>query len=535
MGTGGGDGERPVDDDDEAEVEALRAIALGGDLMAAYSLAGQLDRQGRHQEAISWYTVVAESSSPSAHYAAHRMNHLRVDLYARQLSQQGRRPELWRIMMSATIVEAIALAVHLDDWAPAGEAARAVAERLRADGIGAIATAVARRAVVRSTRLLPYTLDGPPSAEATDEGVVALAVSDLRREVLRQTTGPDLERRLITVAPDGTVMSIYAGPRAHLSLACLGADTLLAIRNASESDASGTLHIRWNLVRYDPGGELVLADGVGLPTPRLVATRHGYIAGLRLTSEVLRGSLVDPPEVVDLARFELTHRTRELAVDPNGDQVAFGDDHLLVVVDATLERRIAAAASPERFHGPLLDLTFAGPEAVITSGERGLCLWTLQDGVLQPVMVAETPAPLHDLFSVPSWGLVGGRSPGGVTYFDPETLAPLIPPRDVVGEGTPFGTHYAHAAPGGRFVVYGGEPRLVIGGDAPDHPMTGIHDLHHPLNWVNRPLGLISRTDVDQIAAVLGSPDGRLQADERHLLRLVCDSATHRLAGHLKG
>lgn len=515
------------------------AAAAAGDLDAAYNLAAILESSDRPDESAHWYRRVAGSDSFVAVDAAHRLAVRRVDDEARRLARQGDRRGLWDLILSVPVVDAVDAARHLGDWAPPDSAGRALAARLRAGDIPTVAHTVADRAAVLTTRIVRQPLDVARATELAGEGLLVLALSDHSRA----TADPGgAEHRVVTVDPAGVETEVYAGPRSHSSIACLGRESLVVVRDASESDGRGGYDLRWEIVRYQPGGELVLAEGVGAPMPRVVATEHGYVVGLMLTSKVIVGSLVDPPRIVDLASVGLRHRTVLLAVDPTGTRVVFGDDHVLAVTDGPIERRVASASGPADVHGHLVDLTFVGPDSIVTSGDRGLCRWSIDGDVMRPVVSAGTAAPVRDLFSVPSAGIVGGNVQGGRTaYFDAGTLTLIAPPRTIAGRQSAWAASRAAAAPGGRFLVYSGQlladdSRFDRSYDA----VTAIHDLHHPLSWLNRPPATFTDADRRALADLLARPadaggqggaagsDQVLAPDERQVLELVQAAAEHR-------
>lgn len=137
------------------------------------------------------------------------------------------------------------------------------------------------------------------------------------------------------------------------------------------------------------------------------------------------------------------------------------------------------------------------------------------------------------------WGIVGGLvHEGRILYLDAAALSLVATPRAVTGRQIPRTCHKAVAAPGGRFVVYSGhllvdDPRYEQSEDL----VTAIHDLHHPLSWVNRPPATFSNADLHDLTALLdrsGAPEHTLAPDERQVLELVRDAAAHHLSNRAK-
>jgi hypothetical protein len=103
------------------------------------------------------------------------------------------------------------------------------------------------------------------------------------------------------------------------------------------------------------------------------------------------------------------------------------------------------------------------------------------------------------------------------------------PPHAIVGRQSAISSRQVTATPGGRFVVYGGQ--LLVDDERFDQSfdfVTAVHDLAHPLSWVNRPPATFSPADVQALSALLDDAPARpLADDERQVLELVRDAAAY--------
>jgi TPR repeat protein len=530
---------------DEAERWWLLAAAAG-DLEAASNLADLLDSQDRPDEAGHWLRRVAASGDMSAFRAARRLAERRVDDELRARVRRHDGPAVWAHILSRPIAEAVEAAAHLKSlsWRPAGNQGRTLADRLMAENPDAV-TAVADRATKLATRSMSLMLDslGQAAAELiTGRSQLVLAVIEPATGSESNPWSGEFDARLIRLDAAGQMTEVNADRQRHLSLGCLLDGTVIAVRDGSRS-VGGMTTFRWELVRYGPRGVDHIADGSGSPSPRVVATPHGYVVGLPMTPQIIVGGLDTPPFLFDLSHGGVRYRTDRLAVDPTRTRLAFGDRQLVLVTDVQLQGPIATAALPPEVHNHLEDLVFVSPTALITSGDGRLCRWTIEDGSLRPDVVAETRSVVQGMFVVPAWGVVVGSINGpNLAFFDLDTLEPMPAPRAVAGATDASRSMYA--APGGRYVVYSG---YQYEGDSQDDsesqnepaygPAVFIHDLAHPLACLHRPLSSFGQAGLDELITLLrggshrpDAPPHPLAGDERRLLDLVRTAVEYQLA-----
>jgi hypothetical protein len=501
---------------DDAEATWLLA-AHAGHLRGAMALATLLEETGRTGHALHWLREVAGSDDWwLRREAADRLAERRVTDLARTHAEREDWQALWTLVLSTPMAEAATAVEHIrrSGWRPAAPRDRAVAERLLAADREAIAR-VADRATRLSTRILPHPLDfsGCGAAELVGDDPV-IAFSTIGEFDL--DTG-EATQRLYTLGIGGEPSELQAGPGMHSSFGLLGPRTVLSVC-AAAGGRSGP--IRWELLHIGQEGTEQIANGIGAPYPQLVTTRDGFVVGLQMSTQVIVGS-GGQMGLVDLAPAGVRYRTSILAVDPTGTLVAFADEQVLFVVDARSWNVVATAHDLDRVHGHVVNLVFTTPERLVSSGPTGMGLWAIENGGLRPLTTNEVPRT-GDLFAVPAWNVVGGMIDGSPRFFDDAQLDRVATPAGVIGREQGIIRRMC-AAPGGRFVVYGGQ--LLVDEGRYDN-VTAVHDLRHPLSWVHRPPKSLSEADRAELSAVL---DGRptpgaahtLAADERQVLELV--------------
>jgi hypothetical protein len=527
----------------DAEVTWLVA-AHAGHRRGAMALAELLEEAQRPREALHWLREVAGSDhSGLRREAADRMAELRVTEFALTHAVRKDWEALWSLVLSTPIAEAAPALEQLrrSGWRPAAPRDRAVAERLLAADREAIAR-VADRATRLSTRILPYALDhgGAGAAELVgDDPVIAFStladdlddLDDLDDDGLDDDDlDDDLDddraehaSRLYTLRVGGEPSELHAGPGSHRSFGLLGPRTVLSV--CVSGDRPGL--IRWGLLRIGQEGteEIEVARlyahlGVGTPYPQLATTQDGFIVGLDRSTQVIVGS-GDQVARVDLAHTGIRKQTNIFAVDPTGTLAAFADEGILFVVD-TRSWEVVATRDLTRVDGGVENLVFTTSDRLVSAGPTGMRLWAIENGGLQPLSWNELPWT-DDLFAVPAWNVVGRMVVGSPECFDDATLDRVAIPAGLTGCG-PGTIERVCAAPGGRFVVYGGQ---FLNEEGSYDDLTAVHDLRHPLSWVHRPPTSLTDADRADLAALL---DGRpttpgaehvLAADERQVLELV--------------
>jgi hypothetical protein len=494
---------------EQAEASWLVA-AHAGHLRAAMALAGLLEETERGEDARHWLRQVAGSDDVWLRRdAADRLAERRVADLARAHAARGDWPALWALVLAVPVTDAVTAAGHLrrTDWRPEGQRAGALAERLLAAD-GAAVARVADRAARLSTRILPQPLDfvGAGAAELVgDDPVLALSTYG------RSAGGPDeLSYRLSTLDVGGDPVELLSGPDLPWSFGLLDRRTVLTVR----SSVSGSGRIRWELLVCTEGGAEQLASGDGAPYPRLVTTRDGFVVGLQLSSQVIVGAAGEMT-LLDLAPAGIRYRTNILAVAPDRTSVAFAEGQVLVVVDTRSWNVVAAVRDADRADGEVDGLAFLSPDRLVSAGPAGMVLWAVEDGAVKPLATNDV-GWVKDLFTVPAWGVVGGTVDGSPRFFDDAGLGHVATPGAVIGRGEGIVRRMC-AAPGGRFVVYGGQ-FLVGEGNYDD--VTAVHDLRHPLSWVHRAPAALSGPERAELAAVLDG-SSPLADDERRVLELV--------------
>ncbi|WP_326614198.1 hypothetical protein OG949_38755 [Streptomyces scopuliridis] len=442
-----------------------------------------------------------------------------IDRAAARLARTRAWPALWALTCSVPVADAVRAArrLRLGRWSPPDQYGRALAERLAAQD-PRMADRVTEDAWNDASRVFPEAIARAGQVSfAPGGGAMALLMCG-------DDEGEGEGERLALAGLPGTGLSrVYSGTRRHESVSCQGPRDLIALRRTG---AVGN-----ELVRYTPGTTQILADGTELSGGRTVATAHGFVVGLRTAPVVLTGTPAGPVERTDISPFGLG-RGDLLAVGPTGGRLAFGDRARLVVTDARLSAVLAGSTLPGP-HGEILDLAFAGPRRLITSGAHGgLWMWEPAAGRLLPV--ARTDAPrLSELFSVPALRVVGGRAveEGRPYFFDSTDLSAVPMPAALTGAAGQWAT----ASPDGRYIVRAGRSR----GDAPPgqrsaRSATRVHDLRHPSATLRLPLAALTPDDVRALGALLQAPPPGPAPARRPLLELVRDCAAYVLDGHVR-
>lgn len=525
----------------DAEANWLLA-AHAGHMRGAMSLAGLLEEMERPLEALHWLREVAWRGDRSFRYeATRRMVGLRVTEFALAYAARKDWEALWTLVLSTPVAEAAPALEQLrrSGWRPAAPRDRAVAERLVAADREVIAR-VAERATRLSTRILPHRLDyGGAGAAELVRGDPVIAFSTLDDDAADVDDAVDWDDadyrvdladadddsaeptyRLYTLRVGGEPSELHAGTGSHWSFALLGPRTVVSV--CIDADSSGVDW--WDLLRIVQEGTEEIADDAGPTYPRLATTLDGLLVGLGRSTQVVVGS-GDQVAWVDLAYAGIRNRTNVLAVDPTGALAAFADEGVLFVVDTRSWAVVATTRDLARVHGAVENLVFTTSDRLVSSGPKGMGLWAIEDGGLRPLSWNEVSGTA-DLFAVPAWNVVGRMVHGGTEYFDDALLDRVGTPAGVTGCGQGYIKRVC-AAPGGRFVVYGGQFQNEEG--AYDD-LTAVHDLRHPLSWVHRPPRSLSEADRAELSALL---DGRsvpgtghtLAADERQVLELVRGAA----------
>ncbi|WP_405674685.1 hypothetical protein OG292_02370 [Streptomyces sp. NBC_01511] len=325
----------------------------------------------------------------------------------------------------------------------------------------------------------------------------------------------DLTR--VTMLRDGSWHDIYHGASEHHAVACVDEENVVAVRD-------GPGHGRV-VVHYRRGNAVPVTEGGGLTGMRPAGTAAGYVAGAALQPVALLAGPEVGPGFVDLSPYGIDTAHR-LAVAPDGNAVAFGGSTDIAIVDARLEHLIARSVVPLP-HGPVRELTFTGPGEIVSCGMNGgLGRWcTGPHEALTLEAVANAPR-LTGLYAVPAWGVLVARtgSQDGHCFFDPATLQPADPPRSLAGlQDNPWTLRTVAASADGRFAAVGTL-------DTTTGFALTVHDFHHPLARLLRPVGSLTGHDHAAIAGTLTGTGGH-DADERQALELLRDAAAHRLGG----
>ncbi|MGW2396214.1 hypothetical protein ACWCYY_06640 [Kitasatospora sp. NPDC001664] len=417
---------------------------------------------------------------------------------ADRLARQRDWPGLWALARSVPVADAARLArrLPLRRWQPDHPAELELARRLAGLSIRRTADLVAAEAASVPVRLPAefdlFSADYLAFAHGRPALAVAAIDSAAQQESVRVL---DLER--------GSSLTLHQGAIGHSAIACLGPEEVVAAWRPAlpGPEAAGV----FELVRRGPeGATAVLGTGPAMAGARTVPTRDGQVSGLRLAPGALVQEGRDAARPVDLRPWGLT-RGDLLAVEPSGRRLVVSDGSRLVAVDSRLRAALATASVPAEL-GELLDLAFAGPDALITSGARGgLGRWEPDGTVLR--LTAWLPGPLlHNLFAVPAWGVVGGYAPGEgrVHFFDPYALEPVPVP---VQLATDLQLKVVAVSPDGRYVAAAGRPTAEPSRRRPSPEwVTLVHDLHHPGALLERPPAALSPAEAAALAALAARP-----------------------------
>ncbi|MFI5527463.1 hypothetical protein ACIA8O_02795 [Kitasatospora sp. NPDC051853] len=417
-----------------------------------------------------------------------------LSAFADRLARQRDWPALWALARSVPVAEAARLArrLPLRRWQPEHPDELELARRLAGLSIRRTADLVAAEAASVPVRLPTefdlFSTDYLAFAHGRPALAVAAIDSAAQQESVRVL---DLER--------GSSVTLHQGAIGHSAIACLGPEEVVAAWRPSlpGPEAAGV----FELVRRGPdGAATVLGTGPAMAGARTVPTRDGQVSGLRLAPGALVQEGRDAARPVDLRAWGLT-RGDLLAVEPSGRRLVVSDGARLVAVDSRLRAALATAAVPAE-HGEVLDLAFAGPDALVTSGARGgLGRWEPDGTVLR--LTRWQPGPLlHNLFAVPAWGVVGGYAPGEgrVHFFDPYALEPAPVP---VQLATDLQLKVVAVSPDGRYVAAAGRPTAEPSRRRPSPEwVTLVHDLHHPGALLERPPAGLSPGESAALAAL---------------------------------
>ncbi|GGJ90512.1 hypothetical protein GCM10011583_22410 [Streptomyces camponoticapitis] len=322
-------------------------------------------------------------------------------------------------------------------------------------------------------------------------------------------------RTRVALLSDGSWRDVYLGELHHHAVACVDEENVVAVRDEPGKGRA--------LVHYRRGDTVHVSHGRALTGMRPAGTAAGFVAGAALSPAAAVAGPQLGPGFADLSPFGIDTAHR-LAVSPDGGAVAFGGSTDIVVLDARLERLIARTVLPVP-HGPVRELTFTGAGELVACGmDGGLSRWRTEPHEAL-VLAAVGKAPmLTGLYAVPAWGVlvadVGGEARH--RFFDPVTLGPADWPRPLMPlRDRPGVLRTVAASANGRFAAVG---RLVAG---KGFALT-VHDFHHPLARLLRPVGSLTAEDHTALGLVLGE-SGQLGPGERAVLELLEAAAAHRL------
>ncbi|TDC79712.1 hypothetical protein [Streptomyces hainanensis] len=404
----------------------------------------------------------------------------RIDRQVVRYLDGGHVEPLHRLIRSVPLADGVRLARRLPAPPPDGSALAVLAA---ADELTVRDAADAAARAVRTDHEL----------RARDAHWLSFGVGD---PVLTVTTRerPDLTR--ITMLDGGTWHDVYRGTLKHHAVGCVDAENVVAVR---DDPARGLA-----LVHYAAGTERLVMAGQVLLGTRPAGTAAGFVAGGALTPTVAVAGPDRQPDIMDLARFGL-ETAAQLAVDPTGQAVAFGDGTAVVVTDARMEHLVARNVVPSPY-APVRGLTFTDPHTLVVGGANGgLSRWRISPHeALALEAIAEAPT-LSGLFAIPAWGVIGGRAGGEHQYFDPDTLAPVTAPRPLLDAGwDPRLIHTVAGSADGRFAVVDGH--LDPGPDGAPAPAMAHYDFHHPLARLLRPVGSLDASDLTALADAAADP-----------------------------
>jgi hypothetical protein len=327
----------------------------------------------------------------------------------------------------------------------------------------------------------------------------------------------------ISMLRDGAWSDVYRGELQHHAVACIDAENVVVIRDDPEHGCA--------LVHYASGDErpVILNRLVNGMQP--AATAAGFVAGSVLQPSVVVAGPELPPGFIDLARFGLINACR-LAVNQTGEAIAFGGEGEVVVTDARVEDVVARSVVPLP-HGPVRGLAFTTPREVIAGGRHGgLSRWRISVNEALVLEAAGDAPSLSGLFAIPAWGVIGGRDDGEGEhrFFDPVTLEPVSPPRPFIeARYDPRLVHTIKASADGRFAAVGGYLNLNGPHQSTDMFLV-VHDFHHPLARVLRPVVSLRESDLDAISRATDDAN-RHTDEERHVLELLRAVTEHQLSG----
>ena len=437
----------------------------------------------------------------------------RIDRQAKQYRAAGQADALERLVLSVPLADAVRLAKRFAGRRRAGLPKQdPMITRLAAADEGVVAW-VAADAARESRSVYELVVDSPQWLSfGLGDPVVTLTLYE----------PPGVTR--IAMLRNGNWTDIYRGELEHLAVACIDADNVIAVREDPDDS--------YALVHYhcETGETRRAVTGHAVAGLRPAATRGGFVAGSMLQPSVVVAGPDAPIDVVDVRPMGL-ESTRAVAVDPTGEAVAFGGGDRMVVTDSRVTRPLGRCAGPVP-HAPIGELAFTGPNRLVATGLDGgmsLWRWTAERESLELEVSVAAPR-LSGLVSIPAWGVVGGRNDaeGEYRFFDPATLEPADPPRSFLEAGyRPGFVHAVAASPDGRLAAVGGYLPIKPGAKTYDAALV-LHDFHHPLARMLRPIVSLDDSDVDAIAYAAGDVYRR-SAQERVALELLRDAADYLL------
>jgi hypothetical protein len=430
----------------------------------------------------------------------------RIGRQAHRYLQGGYRDALRRLILAVPLLDGVRLAGWLARADPTGQMNDRLLDRLAATDeelVFRVAATAERDSRTSHDRI------------ATSAQWLSFGFGD---PVLTLNAYEDPGLTRISMLRDGSWSDIHLSELHHYAVTCVDADNVVVVRDEPDHGRA--------LVYYAGGRERPVVQGSAVTGMQPAATAAGFVAGSALQPAAMAAGPDLPPGIVDLAPFGLLDACR-LAVDPSGERVAFGSHEQIAVTDARLERLVARSVVPVP-HGPVRGLAFTTTDEIVVSGAQGgLSRWRISPhGALVLETVGEAPR-LSDLFSVPAWGVVGGHfgGEGEHRFFDPVSLAPVDPPRPFLdARYNPRLVHTVAASADGRLAAVGGYL-------TPDRTYSlVVHDFHHPLARVLRPVASLGESDLAEISQA-AVDTARRTAEERQVLALLRDVTEDRLRG----
>jgi hypothetical protein len=483
-----------------SRLDAYRAEDPDGALVAvAYQAAGEAMRAAVREAALAagdlnLLRALAQRPQLNAELSGEQTGRL-----ARELAGRQEWARLWRLVMDATLEQALAVAPLLAGWQPPGEPGWRLL-RLLQDAEPGMVTAA--RATLRAA---------PPAALPALPVVTSVSFApDLSQVAVASHTGANGPDRFLNeqleaavemfALPGGQRVSSIVSDRwlarsvLHLGDVVVAAEVHrydrgelvpAACRLVSYRDRSRKLLWRtWGFMTNAESLRLLslqTAWGGGWRRWQLAPTRsgRGFIAAHPLGGGLLLGSgrrraltrtcaRLDGVVLRYWAQVGRAPQSRvQVGTDPASGRIALTSDTDLVVLDSA--RRVLASWH-ETTYPQFRDTApfFCGPDTLITVDPHWLGLWCLNGGdsgagTLKIVASQRPDAGGYGppLVVLPSAGLVGCCCYGGagqMAWFDTATLAPAAAP-----PGMPDGrVDGVWASPGGEYlaVAVGGRVRV---------------------------------------------------------------------------